>query len=42
MSAMLIIVLPALDNIVCSHDIYSKLTLIKMHDKLPTSDHLPL
>ena len=31
-----------LDHIVCSHDIYSKLTLIKIHDKLPSSDHLPL
>ena len=28
-----------LDHIVCSHDIYSKLTLIKIHDKLPSSDH---
>ena len=26
----------------CSHDIYSKLTLIEIHDKLPSSDHLPL
>ena len=31
-----------LDHIVCSHDIYSKLTLIKIHDKLSSSDHLPL
>ena len=30
-----------LDHIVCSHDIYYKLTLIKIHDKLPSSDHLP-
>ena len=26
----------------CSHDIYYKLTLITIHDKLPSSDHLPL
>ena len=31
-----------LDHIVCSHDIYYKLTFIKILDKLPSSDHLPL
>ena len=31
-----------LDHIVCSHDIYSKLTLITIHDELPSSDHLPI
>ena len=31
-----------LDHIVCSHDIYYKLTLIKINDKLPSSDHLQL
>ena len=30
-----------LDHIVCSHFMYSKLTLIKIHAKLPSSDHLP-
>ena len=31
-----------LDHIVCSYDIYSKVTLIKMHSTLPSFDHLPL
>ena len=30
------------EHIVCSHDMYSKLTLIKMHANLTSSDHLPL
>ena len=31
-----------LDHIICSHNVYSKIKAIKILDKLPSSEHLPL
>ena len=31
-----------LDHIICSHNVHSKIKAIKILDKLPSSDHLPL